>query len=63
MTPMTRGSIMDSTQRGTGSNPVWDTECLGSLMVRARRDGGFEIHPTMGHYIEAYSLRSRSLPA
>jgi hypothetical protein len=53
MTPMTRGSVMANTQRDEGSTPpcpYW----AGSLIGKARRDGGFEIHLTMGHYIEAH---------
>ena len=26
-------------------------------MERARRDGGFEVHPTMSRYIEVHSTR------
>ena len=55
MTPMTRGSVMDNTQRRRFESCRY-TECIVAQWSRARRDKGFEIPSTMGRYIEAYCI-------
>jgi hypothetical protein len=53
MTPMTRGSFKGKRRRhGFESRTVLPRNV--SLVVKTQRNGGFEVHPTMGRHIEAY---------
>lgn len=53
MTPMTRGSVMDNTQRDDGFD-FPSVLSRGVVYGKTQRNTGFEVLSTMGLHIEAH---------
>ena len=60
MTPMTRGSVMDNTQRDDGFD-FPSVLSRGVVYGKTQRNTGFEILSTMGRYIEAHFSERQSV--